>query len=318
MTHASIILALFFTGGLAAVMAALSMGGSDSKRVVQRIALVTGDMRGSKRRQTASAVRGHFQQFDGSVRRVFSYGMPRTWAMTANTIALLAGAAGFGAAAWLFADALVGVPPVPALAAGAAGFVLGPRFILSRQQKAAETAFTEAFPDAVDSVTRMLQAGMPVASALRSVANEAPEPVKGVFNNIADQMNIGVTIADALDTSSRQIGLPDFRFFAVAIVLQSATGGNLVATLDRLSEIMRKRRAVRKKAKAVTSEVRFAAYLLGALPFVTIGALLVIQPDYLNVLFNDPRGHIVLWMAVGLLTAAALSIRAMMNSVNNV
>jgi tight adherence protein B len=318
MTHSGVILALFFTGGLAAVAAALNMGGGDNKRVVQRIALMTGNARESKRRQAASAVQTHLQQFDGSVRRIFSFGMPRTWAMTANTLALAASAAAFGAASWVFADALVGVSPLLSLAAAAAGFVLGPRLVLSRQQKRAETAFVEAFPDAVDSVTRMLQAGMPIAPALRSVANEAPPPVSGVFNNIADQMNIGVTIADALDTSSRQIGLPDFRFFAVAVVLQSATGGNLVATLERLSEIMRKRRTVRKKAKAVTSEVRFAAYLLGALPFVTIGALLVIQPDYLNILFGDPRGHMVLWIAVGLLGAAALSIRAMMASVTNV
>jgi tight adherence protein B len=318
MTHTGIILALIFTGGLAAVAAALGMGTSGNQRLVQRMALVTGDAREAKRRQAISAIRTHLRQFDGGVRRIFSFGMPRTWAMTANTLALSASAAGFGAASWFVAGEMIGVSPLLALAAAAAGFMLGPRFILSRQQKLAETAFTEAFPDAVDSVTRMLQAGMPVASALRAVATEAPPPVNGVFNNIADQMNIGVTISDALDTSSRQIGLPDFRFFAVAVVLQSATGGNLVATLERLSEIMRKRRAVRKKAKAVTSEVRFAAYLLGALPFVTIGALLVIQPDYLNILFNDPRGHIVLWIAIGLLTAAALSIRAMMNSVNNV
>jgi tight adherence protein B len=317
-THSAIILALFFTGGLAAVASALTMGGGNNKRLLQRVALATGNMRELKQQQAASAAQTQSRQFGGTVRRVFSFGMPRTWAMTANWVVLVAGAAGLGGAAWLFAREVVGFSPLLTLAATAAGFMIGPRFILSRQQKRAEKAFGEAFPDAVDSVTRMLQAGMPIASALRAVASEAPPPVSGVFNNIADQMNIGVTIADALDTSSKNIGLPDFRFFAVAVVLQSATGGNLVATLERLSEIMRKRRAVRKKAKAITSEVKFTAYLLGALPFVTIGGLLAIQPDYLNILFTDPRGRMVVWIAVGMLAAAVLTIRGLMGSINNV
>ena len=184
----------------------------------------------------------------------------------------------------------------------AGGFIMAPRFILSRQQWQAETAFTEAFPETLDSghahaSGRHADRG---GAALRGQMKPR-QPINGVFSNIADQTNIGVSISDALDASSSRIGLPDFRFFAVAIVLQSTTGGNMVSTLERLSEIIRKRRAVRKKAKAVTAEVRFAAYILGALPFLTVGALLVIQPDYLDVLFADPRGHVVMGMAAGLL-----------------
>jgi len=318
MTPAALILAFLLTAGVVGVGLAYGAERRDRERVAQRTALIASGAAGRKTRQAPSRSWGQLEQFDGSMRNVFGFGMPRKWGMTAKTLALSVSAVGFGIAAWFLARFVIGLSPLLALVSGCAGFVLAPRFILKRQQKRAEAAFVEAFPDAVDSVTRMLQAGMPIASALRSVATEGTPPVSTVFNNIADQTNIGVSIGDALDTSSKQIGLPDFRFFAVAVVLQSATGGNLVGTLEKMSEIIRKRRAVRKKAKAVTSEVRFAAYILGALPFLTIGALLVIQPDYLDVLFADPRGHMILGIAVGLLVLAWLSIRTMMNSVSNV
>lgn len=316
MTIAGFALAFFLIAGIAGVAVAYDMGRRDRKRMAQRLALVI-ESDGRKRRQAPSPIWTNLAQFDGSVRQIFSFGMARTWAMTANTLMLSATALCAGVVMWFVARDVIGLSPVMTVLATAFSLVMAPRYILRRQQQKTETAFIEAFPDAVDSVTRMLQAGMPIASALRSVASEAMPPVSTIFNNIADQTNIGVSLADALDASSKTIALPDFRFFAVAVVLQSATGGNLVGTLEKLSEIIRKRRAVRRKAKAVTSEVRFAAYILGALPFLTIGGLLVIQPDYLDVLFADPRGHMVIGIAAGMLFMAALSIRTMMASVTN-
>ena len=317
MTKAAIILGLFATAGFIFLLAINNLGQRE-KRLAKRLNLIAETMQRTDRPPAPSRPRTRLRQYDILVRRIFSFGMARTWAMKANTAVLMTSAALCSAGSWLATVELAGLSFTPALLAGALGFLLAPRFLLARQQRRAEAAFTEAFPDTVDSVTRMLQAGMPVASALRSIANDAAEPISGVFGKIADQTNIGVSISDALDASSRQIGLPDFRFFAVAIILQSATGGNLVSTLEKLSEIMRKRRAVRKKAKAVTSEVRFAAYLLGALPFVTVGVLLVIQPDYLVILFADTRGRVILWSAAALLGMTALSIRAMMGSIRNV
>ncbi len=317
MTHAVFAMVFLLLAGVAALGAAFNVGRRERRHMAQRVARVAENAREASR-QNGASVGAQLAQFDGSVRGIFSFGMPRTWAMTANALILTASAGIAGMVAWFVARYGIGFSPFLAGLTMAGGFIMVPRFILARQQWQAETAFTEAFPETLDSVTRMLQAGMPIAAALRSVGNEAPSPINGVFGKIADQTNIGVSISDALDASSRRIGLPDFRFFAVAIVLQSTTGGNMVSTLERLSEIIRKRRAVRKKAKAVTAEVRFAAYILGALPFLTVGALLVIQPDYLDVLFADPRGHVVMGIAAGLLALAALSIRTLMGSVNNV
>jgi tight adherence protein B len=192
-----------------------------------------------------------------------------------------------------------------------------PRFILTREQNGTEQKFTDSFPDALDTFTRTIRAGLPITAAVRTVATEVTPPVSSVFATIADQLKIGVPIEQILDTSSGKIGLPDFRFFTVAIGLQYATGGNLTATLEILSDIIRKRRAARLKAKAATGEIRVTAYVLGGIPFFTTGALLVIQPGYLLPLWTDPRGHVILAVAAGLLLIAVLIMRTMMRSLTN-
>jgi tight adherence protein B len=153
---------------------------------------------------------------------------------------------------------------------------------------------------------------------MQTIGKEGPAPVNEVFGALSDQLKIGISLGDALKMSSKQIGLPDFRFFTVAVVVEQSAGGNLASTLDVLSEIMRKRRAIRLKAQAVTAEIRFSAYVLGALPFFTTGALLLIQPDYLAPLFSDPRGHVILGIVVGGLTLSILTMRHMMRSISSV
>lgn len=162
----------------------------------------------------------------------------------------------------------------------------------------------------------MLRGGMPITFAIRTVGNEAPPPVNKVFGIIADQIRIGIPVAEALDIHSQQIALPDFRFFAVAAIMQYSTGGNLIATLEDLSQIMRKRQAVRLRARAVTAEVRFSAYVLGSLPFLVVSALLVIDPGYLVPLFHDRRGHWILALTGTGLSLAFLTMRQMIRSVS--
>jgi tight adherence protein B len=194
---------------------------------------------------------------------------------------------------------------------------MAPRVILLRQQKKADSQFIDLFPAAVDTIARMLRAGLPITSAVRSVSAEAPPPVNEVFTMVANQIEIGAPIEEALDAASQQIALADFRFFTVAVALQHATGGNLAATLEILSDIIRRRRGVRLKAKATTAEIRVSAYVLGSLPILIVGALLLIQPGYLTPLFHDPRGHLIIAVAAGLLLLAAVSMRQMMRSVTD-
>ena len=256
------------------------------------------------------------REFDVKLRRAFAVGASGIWGMTITGPVLAAIAFAGVAAAWSVTRIVFGLPLWFSLPVSAFFGFYVPRFLLLRQQSKIERRFTDLFPDAVDSMARMLRAGLPISSAVRSVSEEAPPPVDKVFALVANQMSIGTSIEDALDASSRRIGLADFRFFTMAVVLQHMTGGNLAATLEILSDIVRKRRAVRLKAGATTAEIRVSAYVLGSMPFLVVGALLVMSPGYLTPLFVDPRGHVILAAAGGSLLLAAITIRQMMRSVS--
>lgn len=193
-----------------------------------------------------------------------------------------------------------------------------PRFILSAEQRRTERKFTDGFPDALDTVSRIIRAGLPITAAIETVGVETTPPVSEVFAAISDRAKFGVPLKDALDESSKTIGLPDFSFFTVAVSLQYGSGGNLTQTLEILSDIVRKRRTMRLKAKASTGEIRMTAYTLGAVPVFIIGVLLVSNPRYLAPLWSDPRGHYIIGTAVALLLLAYLSMRMMMRSVSSV
>ncbi|HEX9851902.1 MAG TPA: type II secretion system F family protein, partial [Woeseiaceae bacterium] len=174
-------------------------------------------------------------EFDLRLRRVFAVGADHSWGMKAGALGLAMAAIATGVVVWILTHMALGLSswiavPVTALAA----FVT-PRIILFRQQKKADSQFIDLFPAAVDTIARMLRAGLPITSAVRSVSAEAPPPVNEVFTMVANQIEIGAPIEEALDAASQQIALADFRFFTVAVALQHATGGNLAATLEILS-----------------------------------------------------------------------------------
>lgn len=252
------------------------------------------------------------------LRRFFTAGKPYTWGMHAGTMLMLL--------LFLCGAALAWVPLVVVIEAGTTAATIGclglgyviPRLWLQREQAASEQKFQELLPDTIDMAIRMLRAGMPIGVALRAIGAEAPPPVSTVFSRVADQMAIGIPFEVALSEAGEIIGLADFRFFAVATALQRATGGNLTATLDILSDIMRKRRAVRLKAKAATGEVRMSAYILGAMPFLIIGALVLMSPQYMQPLITDRRGNYILMAAAGSLLLGFGTMHRMMRSVTRV
>ncbi|MET0219424.1 MAG: type II secretion system F family protein, partial [Tardiphaga sp.] len=196
-----------------------------------------------------------------------------------------------------------------------AAFLLAPRQFLLRQQRLAEAQFMELFPNAIDMIIRMLRAGLPIVSAVAAVGVESPAPFSTVFAEIAGQAQIGVPFQKALETVSGRMGLQDFRFFSVAVTLQYATGGNLAATLENLSDIIRRRRAVRLKGLAATAEVRVSAYVLGGLPIFTIGILLLLNPDYIKPLIYDSRGKYIIGATIGLLALGIFTMRRLMSRV---
>jgi tight adherence protein B len=245
-------------------------------------------------------------------RRLFAVGLPFRWGMSASPALLLLAGLGGAGIAWLLLIGLFHLPLWIGAPLALAAFFFVPRQLLKRQQNKAEQAFLNLFPDAIDMVVRMVRAGLPVMAAVRTVGGEAPAPVGGVFASLADQVDIGILFEEALVQAGEKIGLADFRFFAVAVSLQHATGGNIAATLETLADIIRKRRAARLKAKSTTSEVRVSAIVLGSLPFIVITGLLVLSPAYLAPLVSDPRGNIIVGAAIVSLSLGFLTMRALM------
>jgi tight adherence protein B len=317
LSFAVLALVLLLFGALILTVA-LMMSRKRRLEMERRVNLVAGIR---ETRVTAETLGGllkvRSKKFDLQVRRIFTIGIKRTWAMQINSLTLLLVAALSAGGMWILTYHFFGLSLLLSIAVSLFASFIVPRFLLSRQQKRTERKFIDLFPDAVDTVARMVRAGLPITAAMRTIAVDALPPVNTVFATIADQLKIGVPIEDTLDASSREIGLPDFRFFTVAVALQYATGGNLSATLDILSDIIRKRRAARLKAKAATGEIRITAYTLGGIPVLTIGALLVVQPGYLTPLFTDPRGHFIIGLAGAAMLLAFLSMRMMMRSVTN-
>nr|WP_294521390.1 type II secretion system F family protein [uncultured Rhodopila sp.] len=162
------------------------------------------------------------------------------------------------------------------------------------------------FPDALSMIVRSVRAGLPLSDALRLVASACPAPTAGQFQLVAADLSIGMAIADALTRLAERTGLAEYRFFAIALTLQTQTGGRLGETLDSLADVIRQRLAVRSRALALASEARTSALILAALPVLTGGGLIVFNWTYMSVLFEDPTGHIVLGSAFGSLSAGIL------------
>ncbi|MBO6782409.1 MAG: type II secretion system F family protein [Alphaproteobacteria bacterium] len=179
--------------------------------------------------------------------------------------------------------------PVAILGAVASGLALPHMTVgwlgLRRQKK-----FTSQFPEAIDLIVRGLRSGLPVIESIMTVAQEMPKPVGEEFRTIADAVRFGQTLEDALWDAVPRIDTPEFKFFVVAIAVQRETGGNLAETLENLSDVLRKRRQMKKRIKAMASEPKASAWILGCLPFIMFAIIFFVNTGYVMTLFTDPRG----------------------------
>ena len=215
--------------------------------------------------------------------------------------------------------ALVGAVAVSEVAASLAGpaarlampvaWVFGSRRIFAWFLQRRAARLYKQFPDALALIVRSVSVGIPVSEAVRNLSKEALEPTATEFMLLSDQLAIGVALDQALRDIAARNGLPEYRFFATALTLQAQTGGGLSETLENLAEVIRKRVAVRKRAHALASETRTSTYVLAALPGFTEGALGLINPAYISLLFTDPIGNTVLAAAVGMLATGMFVMR---------
>lgn len=171
------------------------------------------------------------------------------------------------------------------------GFII-PRFILNFRANRRLKKFLTLFPDAIDFIVRGLRSGLPVTESMNMVGAEMEEPMGSVFAGIGESVRLGVSLEKALQDTAKKLNLTEFNFFCTSIVLQRETGGNLSEILSNLADVLRKRFMMRMKIKAMSSEAKASAMIVGSLPFIVITALCFVAPDYLTPLYTYTSGKI--------------------------
>ena len=201
---------------------------------------------------------------------------------------------------------------------GALGFVAMPplwvvfcRAAYGRFNRRTAGQLYHQFPDAIAMIVRTVRVGMPVSEAIALVAKEAPLPTSALFLLATNSMTMGVTLNEAVRGMAERADLPEYRFFATALTLQSQTGGGLSETLDNLGDTIRKRAAARAKGQALSAEARTSTYVLAAMPIITGALLTAMNPGYVGVLFTDPFGQKLLATAVVLLSLGLFAMKTL-------
>ena len=196
-----------------------------------------------------------------------------------------------------FAGLLVG--------AGLPHMVIG--FLISKRIK----QFTANFPDAIELLVRGLKSGLPVGETLNVVAKEIPGPVGVEFKMVTEKIKIGKTMEDALQETADRMGTAEFQFFVITLAIQRETGGNLAETLANLADVLRKRSQMKLKIRAMSSESKASAYIVGSLPFVVFGMVWSVNQKYLEGFFYEPRLIVAgiigaVWMGIGVFIMAKM------------
>lgn len=206
---------------------------------------------------------------------------------------------------------LNGAPLLLCLFVGSAvGFGI-PHFAVSFLINRRVAKFTASFPDAIELLVRGLRSGLPVTETISVVAKEIDGPVGEEFQKVVDRIKIGKTMEDALQESAKRLDTAEFKFFCITIAIQRETGGNLAETLSNLADVLRKRGQMKLKIKAMSSESKASAYIVGSLPFIVFGLVYSVNPTYLAGFFFEERLIIaglggLLWMSIGVFIMAKM------------
>jgi tight adherence protein B len=220
-----------------------------------------------------------------------------------RTFLLVSIGCGVGAVAIAF---LLGAPLYALAAFGLAGGFGLPRWAISFLRKRRCKKFLDEFANAMDVIVRGVKAGLPLNDCLRIIAAEAAEPVRSEFKFIVESQTLGVTIADACARLPERVPVPEASFFAIVVAIQQKAGGNLSEALGNLSRVLRERKKMFGKIKAMSMEAKASAWIIGALPGIVMALVYISSPKYIMLLFTDPTGHLILgasaiWMTIGIL-----------------
>jgi len=209
-------------------------------------------------------------------------------------------------AVFFIAPLLAGAPVYAGAGAAFVGFLGFPRWFLGFLRRRRQEVFLNDFADAIDVMVRGLKAGLPVSEAMKIIATESGPPVGPEFAEVVDGQRIGISIDQGIERMVERMPLAEVNFLAIVMTIQSKTGGNLSEALSNLSRVLRDRKKMKNKVRAVSQEAKSSAAIIGALPFVIMGGLTVLNPTYLNPMFDTTTGNMLLvgsgtWMLMGVL-----------------
>lgn len=201
---------------------------------------------------------------------------------------------------------MLDLPLYIGILSGIAGLLGLPRWFLGLLARRRQKAFLEGLADAVDVMVRGLKAGLPLSDAMRVIASEAPQPIGPEFMQLVEGQRLGITLEQGLERMYERIPLPEVSFLGIVISIQSKAGGNLSEALGNLSRVLRERKKLAGKVRSMSQEAKSSAAIIGALPFFILGALFVLNPQYMDPLLDTTAGHLLLigcgvWMLTGIL-----------------
>jgi len=226
---------------------------------------------------------------------------------TFTIISLVIGAV-LGAVAYFFTRD----PKIAGGVAFAGGLGL-PRMFLGMVIKKRQKKFTAGFADAMDIIVRGVRTGLPLGDCLKIIAHESPQPVSGEFLRVVEGEAVGVPIEVCLERMFERMPVPEVNFFSTVLNIQKTTGGNLGESLANLSKVLRGRKLLREKIKALSAEAKMSAIIIGCLPIIVAILVTIASPDYMEDLYYTDTGQRNLMIGAVMMVMGTLVMRKMIN-----
>lgn len=271
------------------------------------------DIAALKRRQTTQeALRELSKSEKQSRKRRFSIkGQIAQAGLGISPVMFWAIAGGLGAALGL-AGLLIQGP-----AGAGMGFFIGtfglPRWFLGFLVAGRQKKFSNQLADAIDVIVRGVKSGLPLNQCLRIIAAESPDPLRAEFQALCDSQAMGVPLDQSMQRMYDRMPLPEVNFFSIVLVIQQKTGGNLSESLGNLSSVLRARKLMKEKVKALSAEAKASAMIIGALPIVVMAMVYFTRPDYISVLFEETVGHFILICCAVMMSMGIFIMHKMVN-----
>lgn len=219
--------------------------------------------------------------------------------------------AALGIAAVLFGIFVLNLPLFASAGLGLVSALWLPKTWLGMRIQRRSKKFLALFPDAIDLMVRGIKSGLPISETMKVIGEEMSDPIGNTFRGISHNLQVGMSMDEALWSAVHKLEIQEFKFFVISLSIQQETGGNLAEILQNLSTMIRKRHQLKLKIKAMSSEARASAMIIGSLPFVMAGVIYFVNTDYIMTLFTDPRGYLLLAMAGASLLTGILIIAKM-------